>query len=210
MLRVPLASTSGAAWAAAYLPEAPVLDEIPKQELLIKLLSMTESTSDNEALMAVRKANQLLRSAGWTWEALVRAKIKVIEDPFKNVFDPSTSQQERRKPAAPPPPPPPRSPPQQPRGWNPAPPPPPPPPPPPRRPISLSTKKNLYRNSCYCCGIMVEADQGFIIQPSQHNPRAPSKWEVVCSTCNTGSFVGPTKAKRTLGASTTIPGLGDL
>jgi hypothetical protein len=38
---------------------------------LIKLLGMTSSTFDGEALVAIRKANNLLKSAGLTWADVV-------------------------------------------------------------------------------------------------------------------------------------------
>jgi hypothetical protein len=57
---------------------------LPKQELLIKLMNMTSSSNDGEALSAVRKANELLLANKWSWEKLVHSKIKVIADPFVN------------------------------------------------------------------------------------------------------------------------------
>jgi len=54
-------------------------EDLPKQELLIKLLKMSTSPNDGEALIAVRKANELLKSAGWDWEKLVNGKIKVVQ-----------------------------------------------------------------------------------------------------------------------------------
>lgn len=62
--------------------------ELPKQELLIKLMGMTGSSNDGEALVALRKATDLLNSAGWDWRRLIEGKIKVIEDPFKSVSKP--------------------------------------------------------------------------------------------------------------------------
>lgn len=56
--------------------------EIPRHELLLKLLKMTTSTNDAEALVAMRKANALLASAGWTWDRLLEGKITVVGDPF--------------------------------------------------------------------------------------------------------------------------------
>ena len=65
-------------------------EELPKHELLIKLMGMTGSSNDAEALVALRKANELLASAGWDWERVLRGKIsvKVFEDPFKNTSMP--------------------------------------------------------------------------------------------------------------------------
>src|SRR3974377_1972764 len=63
-------------------------EDLPKQELLIKPIKMSPSPNDGEALIAVRKANELLKSAGWDWEKLVNGKIKVIADPFAKVDTP--------------------------------------------------------------------------------------------------------------------------
>jgi hypothetical protein len=62
--------------------------EIPRQALLIKLLGLTGSSSDHEALSAIRKANELLKSSGWTWEDLILSRIKIIADPFSNLRNP--------------------------------------------------------------------------------------------------------------------------
>src|SRR5882672_7473149 len=62
--------------------------DLPKQELLIKLLRMTTSDNDGEALTALRKANAFLNAAGWDWERLIHGKIRIIEDPFKNLGTP--------------------------------------------------------------------------------------------------------------------------
>lgn len=62
--------------------------ELPKHELLLKLLKMTTSSNDAEALVAVRKANQLLATAGWTWDKLLAGKITVVGDPFGNLQRP--------------------------------------------------------------------------------------------------------------------------
>ncbi len=87
--------------------------ELPKQEQLIKLLKMTTSANDAEALAFMRKANALLASAGWDWERLIQGKIKVIADPFGQIPVPQAAKppsfQQPRNP--PPPPPPPRRPP---------------------------------------------------------------------------------------------------
>ena len=41
------------------------------QTRLAKLLSMTTSSNDNEALLAARKANALLQKLGMSWEGIV-------------------------------------------------------------------------------------------------------------------------------------------
>jgi len=62
--------------------------KVPKQDLLTKLLKMTSSSNDGEALTAIRKANDLLKSAGWDWDKLMAGKIKVAADPFANLQQP--------------------------------------------------------------------------------------------------------------------------
>lgn len=57
-------------------------NELPSHKRLLALLRMTESSTDNEALTAVRMANALLRREGWDWEKLLTAKIKIVGDPF--------------------------------------------------------------------------------------------------------------------------------
>src|SRR5258708_37740642 len=78
------------------------MTELPKQELLLKLLGMTTSASDNEALMAIRRANELLARAGWTWEMLIREKIKIIENPFNGLADPTRRPKNEQQPTTPP------------------------------------------------------------------------------------------------------------
>lgn len=67
-------------------------EELPKHELLLKLLKMTASSNDAEALVAIRKANQLLATASWDWERLLAGKITVVGDPFGNMQRPQASQ----------------------------------------------------------------------------------------------------------------------
>ncbi len=63
-------------------------NELPRQELLAKMLRMTTSDNDNVALVAIRKANELLRANGWDWDKLLKGKITIVEDPFKSISDP--------------------------------------------------------------------------------------------------------------------------
>ncbi len=78
------------------------MTELPKQDLLLKLLGMTTSASDNEALMAIRRANEFLARAGWTWEMLIREKIKIIENPFNGINDPTRRPKNEQQPTTPP------------------------------------------------------------------------------------------------------------
>ena len=54
----------------------------PSLTMLIKLLKMTTSSNDNEAMVAMRKANLELSKFGGDWEPLLRGKVTVIGDPF--------------------------------------------------------------------------------------------------------------------------------
>jgi hypothetical protein len=52
-------------------------------DIFIKMLGMTTSDNDGQALVAIRKANQYLsEKLRSDWEAFVRGKIKVEADPF--------------------------------------------------------------------------------------------------------------------------------
>lgn len=86
--------------------------------LLIKLLKMTTSSHDGEALTAMRKANEQLGKFGGDWEALIRGKVTIIADPFTSASPPpmpTRSQYGSAAPPAPPPPPRPRPTPPQPQ-----------------------------------------------------------------------------------------------
>jgi hypothetical protein len=152
-------------------------DDLPKQELLIKLLRMTESHSDGEALTALRKANAFLKSAGWDWEKLINSKIKIIEDPFKNLGVPQggVGRRPQATQAAPSTPP---------YAARPAPPPPQPPPVVKRAAWPLGINPNKFSGWCYCCGLEVLANAGVIFKPFQYNSAAPDDWKVACFDCN--------------------------
>jgi hypothetical protein len=196
-------------------------EDLPKQELLIKLLKMSTSPNDGEALISIRKANDLLKTAGWDWEKLIHGKIKVIEDPFKSVDVPLS----RTAHSAPPPAP--RAPPAQsyhagpkpappPRGHAPAnpnqagPTPPPPPRPAPKPHQPLSTKDNMYSGWCYCCGDPVGAKGGWIFDPSTHNRSAKSKWEICCNSCNNSTYRNIGSSRATRNRNPTAPSLNDI
>lgn len=57
-------------------------EELNKLELLIKVMKMTTATEDTVSLVALRKANAMLKAEGWDWDRLLRGKVKVISDPF--------------------------------------------------------------------------------------------------------------------------------
>lgn len=48
----------------------------PKFDQLIKLMMLTTSDNDPEALSALRKANALIASSNMNWEELLKAKVK--------------------------------------------------------------------------------------------------------------------------------------
>lgn len=155
--------------------ELPELPELPKQELLAKLLMMTTSSADNEALAAIRKANNLLSAAGWTWEMLIAAKIKVVENPFAGLGDPragkSNVRQEVNQPSPPPPPPRPKPQPQA-YTWTPA-----------QTPVNSRTL-NSQPGYCFCCGLSVQAQAGWMFRPAHFNQRASQVEHLICDICN--------------------------
>lgn len=51
---------------------------------LVKLLGMTGSANDAEALAFMRAANAQLVKLGWTWEKLLMQKVTIVEDPFQD------------------------------------------------------------------------------------------------------------------------------
>lgn len=181
-------------------------EKLPKHELLLKMLKMTTSDNDGQALVAIRKANALMESAGWDWDRLFAGKITVVADPFASISTPKARQGDGpsyRSGEAPPRPAPPR--PTRPGDYGTAFRPPPPPqaphtgfmantPPPPTLP--LSTTKNMYPGFCYVCGNHTPSQDGFAFQPHQHNHRAPTKWAVLCKTHNKSTtFIGNSPAK---------------
>lgn len=159
-------------------------------DLLIKFLGMTGSSHDGEALAAMRKAAEYAVQLGG-WEALLRGKVKVIEDPFSKV-------------AAPPPPSGPRAATNSPPRRGPPPPHPPwaspwggtagtasPPPKPPR-----ASHPNLYAGHCWTCGILVGEKKGL-------RRLHKGKWIVFCTPCGGSTAPIPdrraTKIKASLG-----------
>jgi hypothetical protein len=172
-------------------------EDPPKQELLLKLLKMTTSSNDGEALIAIRKANELLLSASWDWDKLIAGKIKIIGDPFGPSANIPTPTNGSRYAAAPAPPPRPAAPRQ------------PPPPPPPRAPKINSTASNRYAGWCYCCGAQVPQKAGWIFDPSKINYAAQSKSQIVCNHCNQSPYTTVTKSAVPRSKPTT-PGLGDI
>jgi len=161
--------------------EPQVAEELQKHHLLVKLLKMTTSSSDAEALVAMRKANDLLASAGWDWDRLMAGKITVVGDPFAGLGDPTPRVRQDdswQRPAAP----------TQPAA--------------PRPTLYLpvaSTKPNSYEGHCYCCGKLVAVRGGFIFKARDYHSRAPAHgWQVICTTdnVNRNATIGPSAAPR--------------
>jgi len=44
----------------------------PQTEKLLKILKMTTSPNDNEALVAIRKVNEMLKSNNCEWDDIIR------------------------------------------------------------------------------------------------------------------------------------------
>ena len=166
-----------------------VSKELPKQERLLKLLKMTTSSNDGEALTAIRMANDLLGAVGWDWDKLIEGKIRVIEDPFKNLGTPPTGARSNSQPhpaggawpssfnngqAAGPPPK---------TAYAPK----PPPPPPARGSVAnpISSTPNRFPGFCWCCGVEKLPTEGFIFKPTPNH----TKWEVICTPCNTTATI---------------------
>jgi hypothetical protein len=155
-------------------------NEPPRQDILIKLLKMTTSSNDGEALTAIRKANAVLNAGGWDWDKLFARKIVIVEDPFSKIQTPPQQHVPQPRPRQPPPPPPQHK--AQP--WPAAPPPPKPKPAAPKTPYSY--KENMYAGWCYCCGDTVPVKAGFAFKPYDHNAKAPDKFVTICTSCNNG------------------------
>jgi hypothetical protein len=77
-------------------------EELPNLALLIKLMKLTASSNDSEALLAVRKANEQLIKFGGDWERLLLGKVTVIGDPFESVPAPKASTYTKTPPSPPP------------------------------------------------------------------------------------------------------------
>lgn len=157
-------------------------EPLPKQELLIKIMGMTTASNDGEALAALRRANSMLESAGWSWEKLIRGKITVVEDPFARIADPAMNGGtiKERQPA-----PPQYKPPVAPDvftvkvnvggggggsvAWS---------------AIIKGVSINRFPGFCYACAKEVLAGNGLIFKPRDHNQHGGSNWAIVCHDCD--------------------------
>lgn len=66
-------------------------------EQLIKLLKMTTSSVEAEAIVAMRKANDVANRLG-SWETILRGKVTVMADPFMDAVVPTNTGMSRRPP----------------------------------------------------------------------------------------------------------------
>jgi hypothetical protein len=124
------------------------------KDKLVKLLRMTTSSQDGEALNAIRMANAMLKAAGLDWDRLVNsAPASPASDsvpwqtarPYRGGFAPM-----KEAPVITP----------------------------------LGNAPNKFPGYCYCCGDHVVAGDGVIFKPIRYCPIAPSNWMIACDDCN--------------------------
>ena len=136
-----------------------------KLDLFIKVLLMTTSDTDGEALAALRRANAMLRSANVDWDKLLRGKVTVVADPFANIPAPNTHKSSI-KPKAPSPPRPPTPTP----SYN--------------RPIrpTYSPKQanntNRFAGNCFACDTLVDIGHGALRDVPTYGAK------IWCENCN--------------------------
>jgi hypothetical protein len=83
-------------------------NDLTKLDLFIKIMKMTSADNPNQVLVAIGKANEMLKTEGWDWDRLLRAKIKVIQAPsFGSAGIAPQAKKATTKAYSPPPPPPP-------------------------------------------------------------------------------------------------------
>lgn len=192
-------------------------------KLLVKLLGMTTSANENEATIAMRRANDVASKFGG-WEKLLLDRVTIIEDPFEKIERPdantgrnshgstpsaptrpqdfsfsgfATQPQQPASPATPTPPP----------GYKPWNSPPPPPPPKPKQhsrySVNLAVRTNKYSGNCFCCGVFVDGGKGGIFKPRDHNTAATDDWKITCNQCSRiGSSTVPARPAKKRRAST--------
>ena len=61
------------------------MNDDPMQRL-IKLVEMTRSSNDNEALVAMRKANALIQQQDWNWAALFAERQALFDQGIRQGF----------------------------------------------------------------------------------------------------------------------------
>ena len=144
-------------------------DEALNLDRLVKLMGMTTSSQDGEALNAIRLANKMVAGAGG-WESVLRGKVRVIADPFANMNIP---------PRQPPAPQPSYAAPSYAQRPSPS---------PPRQPAAKPSIVNQFAGMCMYCNTYVAAQAG-------HATKFGTKWKVHHTTCpsrrNRGASASP-------------------
>lgn len=164
-------------------------EELPNLSLLIKLLKLTTSQSDAEALSAIRKANEQLSKFGGDWESLLRRHITIIgADPFASIPTPpqATQQPAYTAPAThtvAPKPAPPRQ----------------------HQTQAPLLRANTYAGYCHSCGVHVKEHAGFIKMPL-----LLSRWLVFCNHCHTHNVSIQAKPARKRTSTAPKPSLDDI
>lgn len=171
--------------------------DLPNLGLLIKLLKMTTSANDAEALMAMRKANEQLAKFGGDWESLLRGKVTIIAEPFAEVPLPARNSDfgvpsnapttpKRHTPTRPDP--------LQAAfnsaAWASQ------PTTAPRPAHTTTPLANKFAGNCWNCGAFVGIGKGFI----RREPETKNKWEVFCPSHARG-LVNSKRASRRQAAS---------
>ncbi len=64
----------------------------PNLDKIIKLMGMTGSDHDAEAISALRMATRIMKEWGWTWDAVLHGKVKIMPNPFANIPSPFSGQ----------------------------------------------------------------------------------------------------------------------
>lgn len=156
-----------------------------KLPMLIKLMGMTQSEQDGEALAFLRKANKIVKDAGWTWEKILLGKVKVIADPFTNIQAPPPKPNSSRGTTPSQPSTPNRS------GYGST---VPPKPQAPRPKVPHSTFPNKYVGHCWQCGNFVDTGKGWLVR----DPSGRNQFVVLCDYDNRDSSIPlrPTRTKR--------------
>lgn len=72
-----------------------------KFEKFVKLMALTTSSIDGEALSALRKANAMLDETNMTWEQLLAGKVKFVRDEFGGAKSSARRDYEKRSGARP-------------------------------------------------------------------------------------------------------------
>jgi len=169
-------------------------------DLLVKLLSLTTSNNDGEALSAMRMANRQLEKFKLTWPEFVKARITVAADPFA-IPVPRPAQHEAPRTAAPPPVTPSMH-----RAYTSAPTPPPPPrpaapppapPPPSEYTYAAGTKPNKFATLCCSCSRKLAPGDGLLWRI--HNQK--QRWDTRCGP-NFGCQATGRKPQRKIDAQT--------